>query len=53
MDDDLNTQDAVRALQRMTEALAAFGGVSAEEGRAIVSVYRECGRVLGLFADLG
>ena len=53
MDDDLNTQDAVRSLQRMTEALAAFGGVSAEEGRAIVSVYRECGRVLGLFADLG
>ena len=53
MDDDLNTQDAVRSLQRMTEALATFGGVSAEEGRAIVSVYRECGRVLGLFADLG
>ena len=52
MDDDLNTQDAVRSLQRMTEGLAAFGGVSAEEGRAIVNVYRECGRVLGLFADL-
>src|SRR5205823_1469274 len=53
MDDDLNTLDAVRSLQRMTEGLAAFGGVSAEEGRAIVNVYRECGRVLGLFADLG
>ncbi|TLZ92553.1 MAG: cysteine--tRNA ligase, partial [Methanobacteriota archaeon] len=53
MDDDLNTQDAVRSLQRMTEGLAAFGGVSAEEGRAVVNVYRECGRVLGLFADLG
>jgi len=37
----------------MTEGLAALGGLSAEEGRAIVNVYRECGRVLGLFADLG
>src|SRR5947207_11755692 len=53
MDDDRNTHDAGRSLQRMTEGLAAFGGVSAEEGRAIVNVYRECGRVLGLFADLG
>src|SRR5438067_5326039 len=53
MDDDLNTLDAVRSLQRMTEGLAAVGGVSPEEGRAIVNVYRECGRVLGLFADLG
>src|SRR5437762_2391419 len=53
MDDDLNTQDAVRSLQRMTEGLAAFGGVSAGDGRAVVNVYRECGRVLGLFADLG
>src|SRR5213596_1223088 len=53
MDDDLNTEDAVRSLQRMTEGLAALGGLSAEEGRAIVNVYRECGRVLGLFADLG
>ena len=52
MDDDLNTEEAVHALRRLTEGLATLGRVSGEDGRAIVNVYRECGRVLGLFPDL-
>jgi cysteinyl-tRNA synthetase len=52
MDDDLNTDGAVGALEDLTEGLRVLEGISAEEGRAIVNVYRECGRVLGLFADL-
>jgi cysteinyl-tRNA synthetase len=52
MDDDLHTEEAVAALRRMTEALAGLEGISAGEGRAVVNVYRECGRVLGLFTDL-
>jgi cysteinyl-tRNA synthetase len=52
MDDDLNTQDAVSALRRMTKALPGIRGLSTKEGRAILDVYRECGRILGLFADL-
>jgi cysteinyl-tRNA synthetase len=52
MDDDLHTEEAVAALRRMTETLSGLEGISAGEGRAVVNVYRECGRVLGLFADL-
>jgi cysteinyl-tRNA synthetase len=52
MDDDLNTEDALAALRRMTQALQGIRGLSAEEGRMIVDVYRESGRILGLFADL-
>ncbi len=52
MDDDLDTEGAVDALRQMTEAVGALDGISADEGRAIVNVYRDGGRVLGLFADL-
>jgi cysteinyl-tRNA synthetase len=52
MDDDLNTEDAVYSLQQFTEALRGLDGISADEGRGIINVYRECGRVLGLFDDL-
>ena len=52
MDDDLNTEDAVYRLQQLTEALGEVTGMSAQEGRAVVDLYRECGQVLGLFRDL-
>jgi cysteinyl-tRNA synthetase len=52
MDDDLNTTDAVFRLRQMTEALGELPDLSADEGRSISNVYRECGQVLGLFADL-
>ena len=52
MDDDLDTEGAVDALRQMTEAVGALDGRSANEGHAIVNVYRDGGRVLGLFADL-
>jgi cysteinyl-tRNA synthetase len=52
MDDDLQTEAAVGALLRMTRALSGIRGVSADEGLAILDLYRECGRILGLFADL-
>src|SRR5207249_1270367 len=40
MDDDLDTEGAVDALRQMTEAVGALDGISADEGRAIVNVYR-------------
>jgi cysteinyl-tRNA synthetase len=52
MDDDLNTEGAVDSLHRITEAMGGLDGMSADEGRAIMNVYRECGQVLGLFTDL-
>ncbi len=52
MDDDLNTRDAVYRLQQMTEAVAELRTMSAAEGRAVVGVYRDCGRILGLFPNL-
>jgi len=52
MDDDLDTADAVFRLRQMTEALGEIRGISREEGGSILGVYRECGRILGLFADL-
>jgi len=52
MDDDLDTEGAVDALHQITEAVGALDGTSADEGRAIVNLYRDGGRVLGLFADL-
>jgi cysteinyl-tRNA synthetase len=52
MDDDLNTRDAVYRLQQMTEAVAGQRTMSAAEGRAVVDVYRDCGRILGLFPNL-
>lgn len=52
MDDDLNTTEAVFRLRQMTEAIDEIRGMSADEGRSIANVYRECGQVLGLFADL-
>ena len=52
MDDDLNTEGALGLLHRFTEAVGGLEGMSADEGRAIMNVYRECGRILGLFADL-
>lgn len=48
MDDDLRTDDAVYRLQQMTEALAELDGLSADEGRSVVAMYRELGGVLGL-----
>src|SRR2546422_884851 len=52
MDDDLNTRDAVYRLQQLTEAVAELRTMSAAEGRAVVDVYRDCGRILGLFPNL-
>ena len=52
MDDDLDTAEALFRLRQMTEALDGLVGLSADEGRAIANVYRECGQVLGLFEDL-
>src|SRR5947208_6818082 len=52
MDDDLDTEGAVDTLRQLTEAVGALEGISADEGLAIVNVYRDGGRVLGLFADL-
>jgi len=52
MDDDLNTTEAVFRLRQMTEAIGELRAMSADEGRSIANVYRECGQVLGLFADL-
>lgn len=48
MDDDLRTDDAVYRLQQMTEALAELDGLSADEGRSVVAMYRELGGVFGL-----
>ena len=52
MDDDLNTMDAVYRLTQFTEAVGGIRGMSADEGRSTLNVYRECGQVLGLFPDL-
>jgi cysteinyl-tRNA synthetase len=52
MDDDLRTEAAVSALLRMTRALGEIHDLSPPEGGAILDFYRECGRILGLFADL-
>jgi len=52
MDDDLNTPDALYRLQQFTEGVGEIRGLSSTEGRAIVGLYRECGKVLGLFSDL-
>jgi cysteinyl-tRNA synthetase len=53
MDDDLDTKDAVSSLVRATEALRGLRGFSADEGGKVAELYRECGRVLGLFQDAG
>ncbi len=50
MDDDVNTPDAIFRLQQMTEALQNLDGVSPEEGRRVVCLYRELGGILGLFS---
>src|SRR5467141_5396815 len=52
MDDDLNTPDALYRLQQFTEGVGEIRGMSSAEGGAIVGLYRECGKVLGLFSDL-
>jgi cysteinyl-tRNA synthetase len=52
MDDDLRTEAGISALLRMTRALGEIQSISPTEGRAILELYRECGRILGLFADL-
>lgn len=53
MDDDLDTADAVYRLQQFTEGVPALRGMSADEGRAILAVYRELGgQILGLFREL-
>jgi cysteinyl-tRNA synthetase len=49
MDDDLDTKDAVASLMLATEALRGIRGFSADEGRQVADLYRECGQVLGLF----
>jgi len=48
MDDDFRTDDAIYTLLQLTEGLRELSGASAGEGRAIVSLYRELGGVLGL-----
>ncbi len=53
MDDDLDTKGAVASLLRATEAFRDIRRVSADEGRTVADLYRECGRVLGLFQDAG
>ena len=52
MDDDVNTPDAIYRLLQMTEALGGLAGVSRDEGRQIVALYRELGGILGLFSDV-
>jgi cysteinyl-tRNA synthetase len=49
MDDDLDTKDAVASLMLATETLRGIRGFSADEGRQVANLYRECGQVLGLF----
>jgi len=49
LDDDVRTDDAVYALQQMTEALEEIESFSPNEGRAIVETYEELGGILGLF----
>jgi cysteinyl-tRNA synthetase len=53
MDDDLDTKDAVASLMLATETLRGIRGFSADEGRQVANLYRECGQVLGLFQDTG
>jgi hypothetical protein len=52
MDDDMNTEGAVDAVQRLTTAVGRLDGMSADEGRSVLELYRDCGQVLGLFSDL-
>jgi cysteinyl-tRNA synthetase len=52
LDDDLNTPDALYRMQQFTVGVGELRGMSALEGRAILDVYRDSGRVLGLFPDL-
>ena len=52
MDDDMNTEGAVDALQRLTTAVGGLDGMSEDEGRSVLELYRDCGQVLGLFSDL-
>jgi cysteinyl-tRNA synthetase len=51
MDDDLDTKGAISSLLRATEAFRDVRRVSADEGRKVADLYRECGQVLGLFQD--
>ena len=51
MDDDLDTPAAVHALIEFTEAMTDSGSMSADEGRAVLSVYSDASRILGLFQD--
>lgn len=53
MDDDFDTPTAIYRLRQMTEALASIEDMSAEEGRAVLVLFREAGQVLGLFQELG
>ena len=53
MDDDLNTKDGVYRLLQLTESIPELRGMSAAEGRATLSLYRDVGRILGLFQNLG
>ena len=53
MDDDLDTKEAVSSLLRATEALRGIRSFSSDEGRVVSELYRECGRILGLFQDAG
>lgn len=52
MDDDLDTPEAVYRLQQLTEGVWELKGLSSEEGRALVDLFREIGQVLGLFRDM-
>ena len=51
MDDDLDTPAAVHALIEFTEAMNDSGSMSADEARAVLSVYSDASRILGLFQD--
>ena len=52
MDDDFDTPGAIYRLWQMTEALGALDDLSAEEGAAVLALFHETGRVLGLFREL-
>ncbi|OGS47496.1 MAG: cysteine--tRNA ligase [Euryarchaeota archaeon RBG_16_67_27] len=52
MDDDVRTDEAVYALQQMTEGLAEVEEMSAAEGGAVVAAVKEIGATLGLFESV-
>ncbi len=49
MDDDFDTPKAVDVLMQFTEAVHEIDHLSSDEGKALLAMFEEAGRVLGLF----